>query len=294
MPDGGRQMRDGEIPGVARSRHAPPAAAALLLIVMLGASVAFAQQIWSGGAGRYPAKWATESDFESSFVFCRMAFTSGRSLPSGRGWMTDYPGADINLSIRLSELTRTRVGFDAHRNPNHVVVELTDPLLFQCPMLFVTHYGEVRFSEAEVRNLREYFLKGGFLWADDAWGSPAWQYWVQEISRVLPPGDFPIIDIPATHPIMRTHLAVEAIPQVPSINFWWRNGGQTSELGADSAEVSVRGIEDSHGRLMVLMTHNTDIQDTWEREAESPEYFYQFSPVGYAIGINVVLYAMLH
>ena len=41
---------------------------------------------------------------------------------------------------------------------------------------------------------------------------------------------------------------------------------------------------------MVFMTHNTDISDAWEREGEDPRYFYQFSPKGYAVGINVMLY----
>jgi hypothetical protein len=45
---------------------------------------------------------------------------------------------------------------------------------------------------------------------------------------------------------------------------------------------------------MVMMTHNTDIADTWERETNSTEYFDLFSPRGYAIGVNVVLYAMTH
>ena len=46
---------------------------------------------------------------------------------------------------------------------------------------------------------------------------------------------------------------------------------------------------------MVLMTHNTDIADTWEREGEEPRsYFDTFSPRGYAIGVNVVIYAMSH
>ena len=45
---------------------------------------------------------------------------------------------------------------------------------------------------------------------------------------------------------------------------------------------------------MVLMTHNTDIADAWEREAEDPRFFYLFSPNGYAVGINVLLYALSH
>ena len=56
----------------------------------------------------------------------------------------------------------------------------------------------------------------------------------------------------------------------------------------------VKGIADSNGRLMVLMTHNTDIADSWEREGEDPSYFYAFSPRGYAFGINAVLYALTH
>jgi hypothetical protein len=46
--------------------------------------------------------------------------------------------------------------------------------------------------------------------------------------------------------------------------------------------------------LIVLMTHDTDIADAWEREGEDVRFFYQFSPEGYAVGLNVLLYAMTH
>ena len=69
---------------------------------------------------------------------------------------------------------------------------------------------------------------------------------------------------------MRTLYDVKDVPQVPSINCWMREcGGETSERGYDSAKVHFRGIQDSRGRLMVLMSHNTDIADTWEREGEN-------------------------
>jgi len=44
----------------------------------------------------------------------------------------------------------------------------------------------------------------------------------------------------------------------------------------------------------VVMIHNTDIPDAWEREAEDPRYFFAFSPEAYAIGINILLYCMTH
>ncbi len=45
---------------------------------------------------------------------------------------------------------------------------------------------------------------------------------------------------------------------------------------------------------MVLMTHNTDVSDSWEREGEDPQYFYSFSVDGYQVAINVLIYAMTH
>jgi hypothetical protein len=50
-----------------------------------------------------------------------------------RGWDTDYPGADINFSVRLAELTRSG-GDDARRGrrTRRSSSRLTDDALFQC------------------------------------------------------------------------------------------------------------------------------------------------------------------
>ena len=92
----------------------------------------------------------------------------------------------------------------------------------------------------------------------------------------------------------RSFFELPRVPQIPRISYWLSSGGDTSEQGADSAEVHVRGISDEHGRLMVLSTHNTDIADGWEREGVDPRYFRQFSIDSYAVGINVMLYVMSH
>ena len=89
-------------------------------------------------------------------------------------------------------------------------------------------------------------------------------------------------------------FVVDKLPQIPSINSWMRMGGGTSERGEESAVPDIRGISDRNGRLMVVMTHDTDISDAWEREGEDPRYFYLFSPNGYAVGINVAIYALTH
>jgi hypothetical protein len=266
---------------------------ALMLVMSVAAASVAAQQRW-GRLYRAPPRFPTAESFDGAFNFCRGMYTSSRPEPGGQGWWTDYPDADINFSIRLSELTKTRVSKARGDEPNHLVVRLTDDELFQCPYLHMEDVGTMSLDDGEIARLRQYLLKGGFLWVDDFWGPLAWNQWVEEISRVLPPDEYPIFDLPRSHPFWRAMFQIEQLPQIPSINSWMRNGGETSERGLESAVPNIRGISDSHGRLMVLMTHNTDISDAWEREGEDPRYFYLFSPNGYAVGINVVMYAMTH
>jgi len=173
-------------------------------------------------------------------------------------------------------------------------VPIASEQLFHCPMLIMSAPGAAVFNSAEADNLRAYLLKGGFLWADDFWGTAQWLQWERTIRRVLPEDQYPIIDIPFDHPIFRSQFVVEEIPQIPNIGFWLRSGGNTSEQGADSATPEVKGILDDAGRIMVMMTHNTDIADSWEREGEDVGYFYTFGPKGYAFAVNTVLYAMTH
>jgi hypothetical protein len=266
---------------------------AATLACCLAVTGASAQQFW-GRLRRAPPRFPTADSFDGHFNFCRGMFTSVRREDGGQGWWTDYPDADINFSIRLSELTKTRVSRTRGNEPNFLVIRLTDDELFQCPYLHMEDVGTLQFSDDEVVRMRQYLLKGGFLWVDDFWGTAAWDEWVAEIRRVLPSDEYTIEDLTPQHPFWRIMFQINRLPQIPSINSWRGSGGETSERGSDSAQPHIRGISDRHGRLMVLMTHNTDISDAWEREGEDPRYFYLFSPDGYAVGINVMMYAMTH
>lgn len=267
--------------------------AALAAIVLAVAGVAHAQRFFREGS--YAPRYAPPAMPDASFVVCRLAYRQVRSEPSGIGWMTDYPYAEINLTTRFSELTKTRVSRDANHIPNFYVVRPLDDTLFNCPFVVASDAGTMGFREDEAEHLRTYLLKGGFLWVDDFWGTAAWDHWASQIARVFPPAEFPIEDVPIGDPMLRSLFEVKVIPQITNIQFWRRFGGTTtSERGEDSAVVHFRAIRDSHRRVMVLMTHNTDVADSWEREGEDPAFFYQFSPAGYALGIDVLLHAMTH
>jgi hypothetical protein len=269
-------------------------AAATAAIIVLAVAAGFAQRIWSGGYGYTPPRFPTKDSFQGSFNFCRAMFDSNRR--EKRGWSTDYPGADLNFSTRLAELTKAPVTMRPHADEEDaadaVVVRLTDDALFKCPYILMQDAGTAVFNAQEAKRLREYLLKGGFVFVSDYWGDWGRDQFDEEIGRALPPSQYPIVDLPLNHSIWRTLFDVRTVPQMPSIQSWRRTGGSTDR--GVIAPPSARGIADEHGRLMVVMMHNTDIPDGWEREGEDPEYFYRFSPDAYAVGINIVLYAMTH
>ena len=263
------------------------------LVIVLALVVASTADAQFGRRGFRNARIATAQDFDGRFHYCRVVYQSER-FGRGGSWTTDYPNADINLSVRLSELTKIPVSQNGAGGPNPLLVRLGGEEMFQCPLTILSAPGSVFIEDEEALRVREYLLKGGMLWTDDSWGSYQWQQWQSQLRKVLPAADYPIFDVPLDHPLFRTQFVVTEIPQIPNIGFFLRSGGRTSEQGADSAVPQVKGIADSTGRLMVLMTHNTDIADAWEREGEDQSYFYAFSPKGYAFGINAVLYAHTH
>jgi hypothetical protein len=272
------------------------------IIGVTGATVAtvHAQRIWAGFYGRTPPKFPTATTFDGNFHFCRVMFSSNRR--EKQGWGTDYPGADINLSVRLAELTKVRVtmthdGGEGGDVPDAVVVRLTDDALFQCPFALMEDAGTALFTDAEAKRLREYLLKGGFLFVSDYHGTEARDQFDEEIGRALPADKYPIVDLtpPNDHPLWHNIFTVTRLPQIASIQTWRRSGGGTLERwNLEGAPPEARGIADAHGRLMVVMVHNSDIPDPWEREGEDTDYFFRFSPDAYAIGIDIVLYALTH
>jgi hypothetical protein len=270
----------------------------LLAGLTLAAADGAAQRQRPGGLRPGPGSaphFSATGDFPSydgGFHFCRLWFRNGFT-GDGDGWYVDYPRADENLSIRLTELTKAPVSHDLEGNPDHFVIRLIDPSLFQCPFVMMSEPGGSYFDENEAANLRAYLLKGGFLWADDFWGNLAWNNWETQIRKALPASEYPIVDVTTEHPMFHSLFNITQFQQIPNIGLW-RNYRETSERGAESAQMHTRVITDKKGRVIVFMTHNTDFGDAYEREGDDPSYFQHFSINGYAIGIDVLLYAMTH
>lgn len=235
---------------------------------------------------------AAEQGYDGGFRFCRIRFKTSPE-GDGAGWFVDYPRADENLSLRLSQITRFAVSTFGEGDPVHIVLRLTDAELFQCPFIMMTEPGGAEFDAAEAKALGEYLRKGGFLWADDFWGTHAWEWWSAQLAKALPPDEYPIVDVPLDHPMFHTLFDVKEIPQIPNIG-QWESSHTTSERGDDSPQAYARGVFDKKGRLMVFMTFDTDFGDSFEREGEAQDYFIKFSVPAYEIASDVLIYALTH
>jgi hypothetical protein len=278
----------------------------ILLAFIAIASDGLAQRRWSGGEASV-ARPAAEVAPSGLFTFCRIQYDSGdqggrRGRGRWGGWRTDYPESDLNFSLRLSQLTTLDVARTSDGGFEHVVARLDDPALFDYPFAYMLEVGNMTLSEKERVGLREYLLRGGFLLVDDFWGDYGWENWQYEIERVLPPEEYPMVDIPLDHELFHIVFNIDEVPQVPGIsNYWmWEQTGQTYEGNPGryvryGSAARIRGIYDAKGRLMVVVLHNTDLGDGWEREGENYGYFKEFSAKkAYPMGINIVVYAMTH
>src|SRR5687767_7200947 len=112
----------------------------LVSLVLAFATLAGAGYAQRGGGGYTGVRRPGPDSFTGSFTFCRLAFRSAYGGYGG-GWGVDYPRADENLSIRLSELSETAVKFDKAGTPDYVVIQATEPELFKCPFVAVTNHG---------------------------------------------------------------------------------------------------------------------------------------------------------
>ena len=101
-------------------------------------------------------------------------------------------------------------------NPNSIVVELTQPDLYNYPFLYIIEPGRLVFMEDEVAASRNYLLNGGFLMVDDFWGDAEYDNFYYEIKRVFPERE--PVELQIEHPIFHMVFDLKEKPQVPSIH----------------------------------------------------------------------------
>ena len=259
-------------------RRIAPAAAGLGLLVLGALSWLDAQPQLPPDARFAGLQW----------TFARVRYDAW-TLPPGRRydiydepWTIDFPAAEQNLSRRLRTVTSIQVN-------EPVVITLEDPSLWTYPWIYIVEPGNLRMNEAEVKNLREFLLRGGTLTFDDFHGPVEWDNLEREMKRVFP--DRKIVDLPPGHAIYRCFYQIDTFPQTPGLGSFLM--GRTWEKGGFDAKL--RAIEDDAGRAMVLINWNTDMGDGWEwsNAAEYPGYV-KYTAQAYRMEINEIIYSLTH
>lgn len=152
-------------------------------------------------------------------------YANPTSLPN----LIKYSNQTINTKIRTKPAT----------------VEPGSPDIFGYPFVHMTGHGNVVFSDAEIVNLKNYLLSGGFLHIDDNYGMD--EYIRREIKRIFPNNQ--LVEIPANH----------AIFQKPNVF----SGGLPKIHEHDNKRPQAFGIFEGN-RLVLLYTYETDLGDGWE------------------------------
>ncbi len=193
--------------------------------------------------------------------------TMGRLKYGGGG---DWYSNPTSLPNLLREL-RNRLHLNTTKEEG--VVSPLDSELFQYPLIYMTGHGTVRFTNEEAERLREYFRRGGVLWADDNFGMD--KSFVVEMQKMLP--DHPLQEIPFDHPIYSTYYIFDnGLPKIHE-----HYGGPPHLYGIYL-----------NGRLSVLCTFNTDIGDGIESEGVHPQDSPAIREEAMKMAINIVLFIL--
>jgi len=121
----------------------------------------------------------------------------------GGDWYGD-PSSLPNLLDYLSAHTPVRTA-------EEVRITATDKDLFAHPYLYMTGHGNVRFTDEELDNLRQFLLAGAFLHADDCYGMDA--SFRREMKRLFPNKD--LVELPHDHPLFSAYYRFpDGLPKV--------------------------------------------------------------------------------
>ena len=213
--------------------------------------------------------------YGAGFIFTRIRY-GGSGFGFRRGgarWSHDYPRADSNLSMLLTELTT----IDAETGGTNVL-EIGDPELFKYPVAYISEPGFWDMTDRQAVVLREYVLKGGFLIFDD-FERRQLDNTLYQLARALP--EYEPVHIDIDHPIFHSFFSMEDIyfphPLVNVIPVYY----------------ALFEENDPQKRMLAIINHNNDIAEYWEWSAES-WFPIDITNDAYKLGINYITYAMTH
>jgi hypothetical protein len=196
----------------------------------------------------------------SKFVIARLKYGGGSD------WYND-PSSEINMLKFLKDNTNIDVDVKTEE-----FVEVGSEKLFQYPFVYMTGHGNINFTEAEARNLRNFLENGGFLYVDDDYGLDL--PFRKEVKKVFPDKD--LVELPFTHPIYHSHYQFpNGLPKIHE------HDGKPPQGFAIIHE----------GRVVLFYTYECNLGDGWA----DPDIHKDPEPVrrkSLEMGLNIIVYAL--
>ena len=183
----------------------------------------------------------------------------------GGDWYCD-PSSIPNILNYLTKNTSIKADHDEYR------IKLTTKELRGHPYLYMTGHGNIRFTDEEIIQLREYLMGGGFLHTDDNYGLNT--SFRREMKRVFPDRDF--VELPHDHAVFHSYFDMpNGLPKIHE------HDGKPPQLFALYNE----------DRIMVIYSYESDLGDGWEDEEVHNDPS-ALRVAALQMGVNIIYFAL--
>ncbi|HSC26174.1 MAG TPA: DUF4159 domain-containing protein [Vicinamibacterales bacterium] len=229
----------------------------------------------SAWAQSLPDPHRIDEGYDGRFRFVRLRWDSGMAFGRrgmSNAWNHDFPRAEQNLARILEFVTLVDV------NPEGRILRLSDPELFNHPIVYMWEPGFWVMTDNEAQRFREYLLKGGFAIFDD-FEYDQWNNLEAQMRRVLPEARWVELDA--------SHRVFDSFFRMTDIDF------PHPMYGIKPTYYGIFENNDPGARLMAIANHNHDVAEYWEFSATGL-FPIDLSNEAYKLGVNYMIYGLTH
>ena len=225
--------------------------------------------------------WETRKIDRSGFVYARLRYHPvewWRQRTSEIPWHHDYPSGDTMLPDALSRLTKVHTTRESYQ-----IVDIDSKELFKFPFVYLAEPGLLDLLPEDVKNLREYLDRGGFLFIDDFRGNERdnseMENLIVQLQKLYP--DRNLVPLPRTHLIFSSFFETDPTNMLPPYR------------RPNSGDPQFLGLSDDKDRLLIMVDFNNDLSEYWQT-LDVGVCSINESGTAVQLGINYVIYAMTH
>ena len=210
-------------------------------------------------------------DAEFTYARIRYHMTPDAIFVREVPWHHDYPYGDETFPTFVKEVSRVHTASNAYQ-----IVDIDSPELFKYPFAYLCEPGYLELNDKDTKNFREYLERGGFVMVDDFRGPRHLSNLVYQMKKVFPNRN--MVPLTVSHSIFDSFYKIESLDMRPPYG---------------PGPVEFLGLEDDHGRLMMVIDYNNDLSEFWEWLDEGSLSLHD-AAVSLKFGTNYLIYALTH